>query len=125
MPAGDGTIRAWLDLAERSQRSVSASKSASPAVRISTVPSMARESTFPVTTTPCRDYAFLVMTRVLRYAALLTAAAGLSGCVFVPALVPSDDSSTSPAKTAATRSSDVSTARVALSAANQRLTVIN
>ncbi|WP_157412848.1 hypothetical protein [Aeromicrobium sp. Root236] len=69
-----------------------------------------------------------MMTRVLRYAALLIAAAGLSGCVFVPALVPSDDASTSPAetaKTATTRSPDVSTARVALSAANKRLTVIN
>ncbi|VXC29641.1 hypothetical protein [Aeromicrobium sp. 9AM] len=66
-----------------------------------------------------------MMTRALRFAALAIAATSLAGCVFVPALVPSDDSSTSPTKTATPRSPDVATARVALAAAVKRLTVVN
>lgn len=75
--------------------------------------------------TSCRDYAFGVMTRVLRYAALTIAATSLAACVYVPPLGPSDESTKTPEKTATTRAPDVKKARIALEAAVQRLTVVN
>jgi len=61
------------------------------------------------------------MIRVLRHAALAIAATSLAGCALAPVLGSSDE----PKPTASTRDPDVGTAKIALAAAVDRLSVFN
>ncbi len=64
------------------------------------------------------------MIRVLRHAALAVAATALAGCALVPVLGSSDESA-EPKPTATTRDPDAATAKIALAAAVDRLSVFN
>ena len=64
------------------------------------------------------------MTRVLRLAALAIAATSLAGCALAPVLGASDEPA-EPKPTASTRDPDVATAKIALAAAIDRLSVFN